>query len=74
MSSWIASLVYNVKKLVCYQNYSFENENRYIVKLVESAVDNFQDMFHIYFVAMTWPETWLRAELGIEKQRTNLKT
>ena len=53
MSSWIASLVYNVKKLVCYQNYSFENENRYIVKLVESAVDNFQDMFHIYFVAMT---------------------
>ena len=51
MSSWIASLVYNVKKLVCYQNYSFEN--KYIVKLVESAVDNFQDMFHIYFVAMT---------------------
>ena len=49
-------------------------ENRYIVKLVESAVDNFQDMFHIYFVAMTWPETWLRVELDIEMQRTNFKT
>ena len=39
------------EKVSLLSNYSFEN--RYIVKLVESAVDNFQDMFHIYFVAMT---------------------
>ena len=68
----MSSFVYNLQKLVYYPCYNFEN--RYFVKFAGSAVDNFQDMFHIYFVAMTWPETWLRAELGIEKQRTNFKT
>ena len=47
----MSSFVDNVQKLVYYPYYSFEN--RYIVKIAGSAVDNFQDMFHIYFVAMT---------------------